>query len=92
MTPLRQNSLRNIFKLGNNKTNFFHLYTRLNATFEHCCKNCPQSREQFTFVSNGENFIYLIGGICCVNECNEIWKYDICSSSWEKIKSKNMTK
>ena len=92
MTPLRQNSLRNIFKLGNNKTNFFHLYTRLNATFEHCSKNCPQSREQFTFVSNGENFIYLIGGICCVNECNEIWKYDICSSSWEKIKSKNMTK
>ena len=90
---LRQNSLRNIFKSHPNKNLFFfNMYTRLNASFENRSKNYPTSRSQFTFVSNGDNNIYLIGGICCVNECNEIWKYDINFLSWEKIKSKNMTK
>ena len=91
---LRQNSLRNIFKPHENKNLFFfHMYTRLNASFENRSKNYPVSREQFTFVSNDDsNNIYLIGGISCINECNEIWKYDIDYLSWEKIKSKNMTK
>ena len=91
---LRQNSLRNIFKSKPNKNfAFSHMYTRLNASLENCSKNYPESREQFTFVSNDEhNYIYLIGGICCVNECDEIWKYDINLLSWEKIKAKNMTK
>lgn len=87
-----QNSLRNIFKFRYNKNSLAHLYSRLNASFQYCGKNFPQSREQFTLISNGKNIIYLIGGICCVNECNEIWKYDLNSLTWEKIKSNNLTK
>ena len=93
---LRQNSLRNIFKSnpGKNKNLLFcHMYTRLNASYAHWSKTFPESREQFTFVTHEDNHnIYLIGGIFCVNECDEIWKYDINHLSWEKIKSKNMTK
>ena len=91
---LRQNSLRNLFKtITNKKLVFSSMYTRLNASFSHWSKNCPGSREQFTFVSNEENNnIYLIGGISCLNECDEIWKYDISHLTWEKIKSKNLTK
>ena len=69
------------------------MYTRLNASFEHRSRNYPESREQFTFISNDDkNNIYLIGGISCINECEQIWMYDINSLSWEKIKSKNLTK
>lgn len=91
---LRQNSLRTIFKSRMNKNFIFsHMYTRLNASFAHSSKNYPGSREQFTFISNDDiNNIYLIGGISCSNECDEIWKYDINYLTWEKIKTKNMTK
>ena len=91
---LSRGSLINLFKSRQKKKFFFsHMYTRLNAFFEHKSKNYPESREQFTFISNEEkNNIYLIGGISCINECDEIWKYDINFLSWEKIKSKNLTK
>ena len=90
---LGQNYLRNIFKSRPNKKLFLHMYTRLNASFEHRSRNYPESREQFTFISNDDkNNIYLIGGISCINECEQIWMYDINSLSWEKIKSKNLTK
>ena len=83
-------SLRNIFKSRQSQVSI--VYSKLNACFEYCGKNFPQSREQFSLVSNGVNIAYLIGGVCCVNECNQIWKYDINNITWEKIKSQNLTK
>lgn len=85
------NSFRSIFKSQYNKNLFSHLYTKLKASIGDSSKNYPQSREQFSLISNDEN-IFLIGGIGCVNECDEIWNYNIRESSWDKIKSKNKTK
>ena len=73
-----------------NKNLSIQLYTRLFACFKYSSKNYPESREQFSFVLCDEN-IYLIGGICCINETDEIWKYNTPSLSWSKIKINNKT-
>ena len=67
-----------------------YLYTRLFASFKYSCKNYPESREQFSFISLDEN-IYLIGGLCCINETDEIWIYNTSCLSWVKIKISNKT-
>ena len=87
---IRRVSLRNIFKYRQSKVPI--AYSKLRASFEYCGKNFPQSREEFCLVSNGVNIAYLIGGVGCVNECKEIWKFDINNITWEKIKSQNLTK
>ena len=66
------------------------LYTKLFACFKYSSKSYPESREQFSFILCDEN-IYLIGGICCINETDEIWKYNTSNLTWSKIKINNKT-
>ena len=74
-----------------NKNFSIKLYTRLFACFKNSSsKNYPESREQSTFLQCSEN-IYLIGGICCINEIDEIWKFNTNSLIWNKIKVNNKT-
>ena len=73
-----------------NKSYPTQLYTRLFACFKYSCKNYPESREQFSFVLLDE-YIYLIGGLCCINETDEIWIYKTSSLSWAKLKINNKT-
>ena len=73
-----------------NKNFSIQFYTRLFACFKYSSKNYPESREQFSFILCDEN-IYLIGGICCINEIDEIWKYNTTNLAWSKIKVNNKT-
>ena len=73
-----------------NKNLSIQLYTRLFACFKNSGKNYPESREQFSFLLCDDN-IYLIGGICCINEIDEIWKYNTTNLTWSKIKVNNKT-
>lgn len=73
-----------------NKHLSIQLYTKLFACFKFSCKNYPESREQFSLITCDE-YIYLIGGISCINEIDEIWKYNTSNLTWTKIKINNKT-
>ena len=73
-----------------NKHFSIQLYTKLFACFKNTSKLYPESREQFSFLLCDEN-IYLIGGICCINEIDEIWKYNTSNLNWTKVKINNKT-
>ena len=79
-----------VFSNKPNKNFSIQLYTRLFACFKNSNKNYPESREQFSFLLCDDN-IYLIGGICCINEIDEIWKYNTNNLTWCKIKVNNKT-
>ena len=60
------------------------------ACFKYSSKSYPKSGEQFSFILCDEK-INLIGGICCINEIDKIWKYNTSSLTWPKIKINNKT-
>ena len=63
-------------------------FSKLICLYRYSNKNFPESREQFSLVSN-ENKLYLIGGKKCISSQEEIWVCDLSTISWSKIKPIN---
>ena len=62
--------------------------TKLYSFYKFSAKNFPESREQFSLVVSN-NILYLIGGICCACDPDELWICDLATMMWTKIKKKS---
>ena len=65
-------------------------YTKLVCLYRYSSKNFPESREQFSLLSN-EKYLYLVGGKRCIYSEEELWICDMSTVTWSKIKSINST-
>ena len=81
---------KNLKGYKSNNDKFSNPYTKLICLYRYSHKNFPESREQFSLITCDE-YIYLIGGISCINEIDEIWKYNTSNLTWTKIKINNKT-
>lgn len=61
--------------------------TKLFSFYKFSTRNFPESREQFSLVVS-DNILYLIGGICCAYDPDELWICDLATMIWTKIKKK----
>ena len=61
--------------------------TKLYSFYKLSIRNSPESREQFSLVLS-DNILYLIGGICCTYDPDELWLCDLATMVWDKIKKK----
>lgn len=59
--------------------------TKLYSFYKFSTRNFPESREQFSLVVS-DNILYLIGGICCTYDPEELWICDLATMMWTKIK------
>ena len=61
--------------------------TKLYSFYKFSNINFPESREQFSLVIS-DHILYLIGGICCAYDPDELWICDLATMIWTKIKKK----
>ena len=59
--------------------------SKLFCFYKNSTKNFPESREQFSLLIS-DNTLYLIGGICCAYDPDELWICDLNSMIWKKYK------
>ena len=59
--------------------------TKLYSFYKSSIKNFPESREQFSLLILN-NILYLIGGICCAYDPDELWTCDLVSMTWKRFK------
>ena len=59
--------------------------TKLFSFYKKSKRNYPESREQFSLLVH-ENILYLIGGISCVYDPDELWTCDLVSMIWKRSK------
>ena len=63
--------------------------SKLYSFYKFSTRNFPESREQFSLIV-ADNILYLIGGICCAYDPDELWTCDLATMIWTKIKKKTI--